>query len=790
MKWSRWLRLALCVVFIAGAANAQTPPKREFRSAWVATVTDLDWPTSNTETPDVQRAELITILDNLKAAGITAVIFQIRPECDALYASSIEPWSYWLTGHEGTPPNPLWDPLQFAIDESHKRGMELHAWFNPYRAIRDTTAYPRALNHVSVLHPDWILRFSGITLRILNPGIPDVRAYVTSVIMDVVRRYDIDGVHFDDYFYPYPSGTFNQISTEDTATFHAYPRGFSNIDDWRRDNVNLQMKMIHDSIQAVKPFVKFGISPFGIWKDGVPSGITGLDAYSVLYGDAMAWLHQHSVDYLTPQLYWRIGGPQDYSKLMPWWADSTAWYNRHLYTGHIYGTSYSTSELPNQVRLNRANPKTGGSVFFRAGNILDNTLGFTDSLRNNLYHYPSLEPVMAWKDTVPPNPPRGITYASLPGTLVPAIQWELPITASDGDSASRYAIYRFNYNAGPSPDVSDPRNMVSVEGERFSSPPPPPGPGPYYYYATALDRNFNESIVSSPLTITGPATPALLAPANGFPSAPESVTVSWHAVPLASLYHLQMGTDPTFSGALLVNDSLGSDTLRVIHGLRGQSTYYWRVSAMNAGGSSTYSGSFSFTTGFPLVAALVYPANFGLDLPVSLQFRWSPAMGASSYRLQLARAADFSSLVEDTSALADTAFQFSGLQNYMIYYWRVKASNVVGSADWSASFKFRTVAASSVSERTGLPASYDLEQNYPNPFNPATTIRYAIPRAGLVRLEIFDVLGRRVAVLVDGYQEPGIHEIVWDAQDIASGVYFYRLTSAGYNAIKRMILVR
>ena len=783
------LLLSVLMAIIVSTGFAQTPPKREFRGAWVATVTDLDWPSSNTATPDVQRAQLVNILDNLKSAGITAVVFQVRPECDALYASTIEPWSYWLTGHEGSPPNPFWDPLQFAIDETHKRGMELHAWVNPYRAIRDTNAYPRASNHVSVLHPDWILRFNGITLRILNPGIPEVRAFVTSVVMDIVRRYDVDGIHMDDYFYPYPSGSFNQITTEDTATFRVYPRGFSNIADWRRDNVNLQMKMTHDSIMAVKPFVKFGISPFGIWKNGVPQYVSGLDAYSVLFADPMAWLHQHTIDYLAPQLYWKIGGFQDYSRLMPWWADSTSTYGAHLYTGNIYG-SYTTSELPNQVRMNRGNPKTGGQILFRATNILSNTLTFTDTLRNNLYHYPALEPVMAWKDTLPPYPPRGISYAALPGTATPAIQWDLPITAPDGDSAWRYAVYRFDHPPSLPGDLADARNMISVVGMRSSMPAPPPGSGPYYYYTTALDRNYNESIVSSQLTISAPPIPFLLAPVNGSTSVPESVTVRWLGAPLAALYHLQVGTDPSFTTGLLVNDSLGSDTARTIKGLIGLSTYYWRVSAMNAGGTGSYSASHSFTTGFPLAASLVYPANFALDLPVDLEFRWSPASAATSYRMQIGRAADFSIMVLDTSGLSDTTFAVSGLQNYTIYWWRVKAINAVGTADWSTANKFRTIVSMSVTDQKTSPEEFRLEQNYPNPFNPSTTIGYNLPHAGLVHLEIFDILGRRVAILVDEFQSAGPHDVVWSARDEASGVYLYRLTAPGYTAIKRMILVR
>ena len=232
--------------------------KREYRAAWLATVVNLDWPSSPNLTPTEQRNSLITILDELEKTNINTVIFQVRPECDALYNSSIEPWSYWLTGKQGKAPEPFYDPLEFAVQEAHKRGLELQAWFNPYRAVRDVGSYQQAANHVSVLHPDWVIQIDKI--KFLNPGLPQVRSYVTSVIMDVVRRYDIDGVHFDDYFYPYPP---NNITNQDSQTFADYPRGFSNIDDWRRDNVNELIRMVYDSIQVEKPYVKFGISPFG-----------------------------------------------------------------------------------------------------------------------------------------------------------------------------------------------------------------------------------------------------------------------------------------------------------------------------------------------------------------------------------------------------------------------------------------------------------------------------------------------------------------------------------------------
>ena len=319
--------------------------KREFRGAWIATVTNLDWPTGGAQGSggnftQLQKDELIFILDNLAAAGFNAVIFQVRTECDALYNSPYEPWSFWLTGSsaliQGAPPNPLYDPLEFAVAEAHKRGMELHAWFNPYRAVRPST-YTRAASHVSNTHPEWLLVFNyldvnGIarTAKILDPGLPLVRDHVAMVVSDIVRRYDIDGIHADDYFYPYPEGTLTGVTNQDDLTFANYnPDGLARA-DWRRENVNKLLAQIRDSVQAIKPYVKFGMSPFGIWRPNNPSGISGLDAYNTIYCDAITWLQRKYVDYIAPQLYWAFGGGQDYGKLQPWWADSANANGRHL----------------------------------------------------------------------------------------------------------------------------------------------------------------------------------------------------------------------------------------------------------------------------------------------------------------------------------------------------------------------------------------------------------------------------------------------------------------------------
>ena len=501
--------LALLAAFAAPLpAAAQAPPKREFRGAWIATVLNLDWPSQGASAAD-QKSGLVYQLDQLKASGVNVVVFQVRPEADALYRSSIEPWSYYLTGVQGRDPG--YDPLAFAVDEAHKRGMELHAWFNPYRAIRQTNTYPKAPNHVSLTHPEWILTFTegnGNTLRIVDPGKQAARDYTARIVADVVRRYDIDGVHFDDYFYPYPGTGFPGITTQDDATFASEPRGFTDRGAWRRDNTRLFVKQVADSILAIRPSVKYGISPFGIWKNGVPSGIVGLDAYNVIYIDPVQWMQARYLDYLTPQLYWRFGGGQDYAKLAPWWKSQVN--GRHFYPGLIT----STNSIPTQIRFNRANG-IEGSVLFRSQTVNTNTSGVQDSLRTRLHTRPALLPVQPWKETVAPNMPLALRQSGATGTRI-ALAWTPPTPAADGDTARYYALYRFTAPPapGPAPELSE--NLVAVFGggrSTWTDNAPQSFGAPYYYVLTALDANWNESAPSTAAVATDTER------AGGFPNA-------------------------------------------------------------------------------------------------------------------------------------------------------------------------------------------------------------------------------------------------------------------------------
>ena len=501
---TRFLLLALAAC-LAAAASAQGPepiPKHEFRGVWIATVANLDWPKSRGTNGPRQRAELDQILDALQRAGINAVLFQVRSESDAVYLSDLEPTSYWLTGQQGT--DPTYDPLSYLIQQAHKRGMEAHAWFNPYRADRGS-GYEKDPTHVTQTHPEWILDFGAI--KILDPGLPEVRDHVTRVVTDVARRYDIDGVHFDDYFYPYPP---NQISRQDVATFAAHNRGFGNIEGWRRDNVNLLVAQVNDSLQAVRPDASFGISPFGIWKNNVPSGIQGLDAYNVIYADATAWLDAETVDYLTPQLYWAFGGSQDYGRLAPWWESVRN--GRHLYPGHgLYrsdgstfsNTLFGSDEIPRQVRFNRAVDGIQGSVFFRAENIsLYPSKGFADSLETDLYRRRALTPTMEWKSLDAPGTPTSLVAAHTAGGGAVELSWEAP---TDGDAEARfYAVYRIPAAEAGDLDaaVEDGRHLVLVTSD-VEATDRPDEEGDFVYLVTAASANSVESAPSNTAAVQG-----------------------------------------------------------------------------------------------------------------------------------------------------------------------------------------------------------------------------------------------------------------------------------------------
>ena len=366
-----------------------------FRGAWIATVANIDWPSKEAiGDTDKQQTDMLWILDSLQSIGINAIIFQVRPTSDALYHSELEPVSHWLTGTQGswnsqTP----WDPLAWTIEQAHQRNMEVHVWLNPYRvnlAKNDTSMLCK--DHIMRRHPEWFWQYAKQWY--FDPGLDQTREWICTIVQDIVERYDIQAIHMDDYFYPYPSG---KTPLPDTHTFAKYPRGFSNIHDWRRNNVNLAIQDISRTIKECKKDVQFGISPFGVWRnaavDSTGSKTTaGITNYDDLYADTRLWIQQGWIDYILPQLYWEIGKrAADYQLLAHWWANEVKGTNCKLYIGlapyRLEKASPKTpwgqgNEISRQMQLNRTIPEITGECFYSTQPLLRNPRNVCDSIRN------------------------------------------------------------------------------------------------------------------------------------------------------------------------------------------------------------------------------------------------------------------------------------------------------------------------------------------------------------------------------------------------------------------------
>jgi uncharacterized lipoprotein YddW (UPF0748 family) len=410
---------ALLMATRAGAASyvpsGIEPPwvTREFRGVWIATVANLDWPSSPGLPVEQQKEEMRRILDRAVQLKLNAVIFQARPIGDALYDSQIEPWSYYLTGVMGRPPSPWYDPLAFTLAEAHRRGLELHVWFSPYRVGPPTGSFPMAKTHITRTRPD-LVRKVGTQLW-LDPGEREVQDYTLRVIMDVVRRYDIDGVHFDDRLgYPEPDPQ-RRTDFPDAATYLRYGKAGGKLgrDDWRRENINQVVQRVYAAVKAAKPWVKVGIAPFGIWENGVPAQIKGQSAYSVLYTDSRKWLMNGWLDYCAPQLYWPMGPPTgsaetSFPVLLNWWREQNT-QHRNLWPG-LYtvkaGDAWPAEEIAGEIRTVRdQSGSAAGEIHFSASVLMNNKGGIAAALANGVYARPALVPSSPWLEQTMPGKP-------------------------------------------------------------------------------------------------------------------------------------------------------------------------------------------------------------------------------------------------------------------------------------------------------------------------------------------------------------------------------------------------
>lgn len=443
-------RRALLALLLGGAAlpgwaasvgyvaSKDSPPAvpREFRGAWVATVGNIDWPSKAGLTTQQQQTELIALFDRAAVLHLNAIVLQVRPGCDALYASKLEPWSEYLTGTMGRAPEPYYDPLTFAVAEAHRRGLELHAWFNPFRARHAAAKSPVSSNHISKTRPELVRKYGALLW--LDPGESSVHDHSLRVILDVVRRYDLDGVHLDDYFYPYPERTASKqaIPFPDDPSWRKYQKSGGKLarDDWRRDNVNRFVQRLYSVVKTEKPWVKVGISPFGIWKPGNPPGIRGMDATQEIFADSYKWFRAGWVDYLSPQLYWAIDAPeQSFPVLLKWWAGQNCAV-RHLWPGISaanIGSGRSAEEIIGQLKLIRSQPGATGSLQWGVKALHQNRDGLADKLVRQINQTLALIPASPWLDKSVPERPQ-VAFGQDAAQTVSVFQWASPGGAVPG----------------------------------------------------------------------------------------------------------------------------------------------------------------------------------------------------------------------------------------------------------------------------------------------------------------------------------------------------------------------
>lgn len=432
-------------------------PPREFRGAWVATVANIDWPSKRGLPAEEQRREALAILDKAAELNLNALVLQVRPTADAIFPSTLEPWSEFLTGESGKPPSDGYDPLAFWVSEAHKRGIQLHAWFNPFRARHFDAKLPDAQSHISKTRPDLVRTYDRYLW--LDPGEEEAQTHSLRVIMDVVNRYDIDGVHFDDYFYPYPE---KDKPFPDDAPYQRYKASGGKLerDAWRRSNIDRFVKTVHDQVKAAKPHVMVGISPFGIWRPGFPPGVQGFDAYANLHADARMWLREGWLDYIAPQLYWKVDAPQQrYDRLLAWWLANND-QRRHVWPGNFTSRilaaepegappaadrkgreSWEAPEILRQIEITREQCNRGesGNIHFSFVALLQNRRGIADALKSGPYARPALPPAIAWSATAAS--PDGHRLLPAPVIKVAQADGRLTVEWTGNTNAQRWVFW-------------------------------------------------------------------------------------------------------------------------------------------------------------------------------------------------------------------------------------------------------------------------------------------------------------------------------------------------------------
>ena len=733
----RFTFILLCFLSIT-TLFAQSP-KREMRATWLATVWQIDWPasvvvtTGNTAQIDAQKNKMIQILDSLVSANMNAVCFQVRSRCDAMYNSAYEPWSTDLVAARGQ--NPGYDPLQFVIDEGHKRGIEVHAWLNPYRYETALNQWTGQAGDYRTAHPEWILSYASGTC-ILDPGNPAVVKRIKQVVGDIIQKYDVDGILFDDYFYAY-GGT--------SATLDSYSQGLykpanMNLDDWRRANVNKMVAEVYDTIQTTKPYVKFGLSPFGIWttdqavaaKEGLtlPPGITGGNMYAEIYCDPIAWLKQGTVDYVSPQLYWGTGGSQDYGTLCPWWSILANQFGKHFYSSQdiaglatssyapklrspkfnamvevngermnlngmtqierqlsfskpmrVISGNFSQEQIGTQIGINRSSDENGapGSIFFSTKQLYQ-TKGFINYLKKYQFTQKAIVPAVDWKQ----HADYGlVTNITLNGNV---LSWTAPA------QNVRYAIY-----AIPNNKLSTVGNFATstyLLGVCYSTAfivPSKVSTSTYTFAVAVLDRFGNEY----PAQIMGqtagtPVAVTLTSPLNG-ESKIMPFNFSWQANNSVDNYLLEIAEDILFTKIFCSRQlTVTSFSSTLLDNLLPGKTYYWRVKTRKP---NTLDGVSEVRSFIPQHFSITDPTTGTTNAPLTPTINWQNVVGNSSYLLEIATANQF---VQNTLIYSQTVSTNSltvppkTLTGATSYYVRV-STDILGVKTYSNVVNFTTL---------------------------------------------------------------------------------------------------
>lgn len=661
-------------------------PDAEFRATWVASVYNIDWPVSQGNAQS-QKEEFLEILDSLKSTNMNAAVLQIRPTADALYHSSYEPWSEWLTGERGNDPG--YDPLEFAISEAHKRGIELHGWVNPYRFETSSGRYAGKEGKVISEHPDWIIDVDGKTY--FNPGNPEVTQYLKLIIGDILENYDIDGLCFDDYFYP--AG----ISTEDSEEYLLFGNEGESVADFRRRSVNQMIAEVYDTIKQVKPWVRFGVSPAGIYstdpsaaatyKTSLPSGITGRDNYNIIYCDPLAWIKQGTLDYLSPQLYWKRGGGQDFNTLIEWWSEEC---NKNgiacypsLGTYRLSGDQppssssqeWETNEILSQIDLLRDHRDKGtlGLVFYSQGD-LERVEGLTEMLRNEIFDSISIWPEFLSEGELSPLP-TGIsasTFGRKEKSPVSSFIWE-------GEPTNRYWI-----------EGADEKGTVTFEAASYEESVLLPADTITTFYRVYSINRFgrvNPSFYST--EILNVETPEVVHGTSKEKLA-SFESLRWNYTENASVYYIEISDSPEFLDTYHTSGLIRDTSILIEElALKGEREYYWKVFACNGNGCKESVVS-SFETGFPASVSIQAPEPDQMFVPLEPELIWNPGDDLLQYNVQIATDSTFENIQMDSIVVNQNSINSIPLNKWTEYFLRIRGINDYGMGEWSEIVVFTT----------------------------------------------------------------------------------------------------